>query len=147
MSARDRFVLTRQYIVELAIIQARIMNDGDEWQPPKVHASGNADPTASRAIHNVDEWGAELKELREREEWLLEFIGFTGEIIEGVRNGLGQKYADVLEQRYIDGYAWHDVVLDGETVNKRTGQRIMNVAFDWIDSVGMADVAGGVYDV
>lgn len=148
MGARERFVQTRQYVTELAIIQARIDTGGDEWQPPNTRTrAATSDPTAARAIHNIDEWGAELAELRQREEWLLDFIGFTLEIIEGVRNGLGAKYADVLEQRYVDGYEWQRVEIGGETVNKRTGQRLVNVAFDWLDSIGMADVAGGVYEV
>lgn len=148
MGARERFVMTREYCVhELPTIQALIATHGDEWQPDRIKAPGNSDPTASRAIHNVDEWGDELAILREREAWLLDFIGFTLEIIEGVRSGLGEKFADVLDQRYIDGYEWRDVLINGQPINKRTGQRIVNVAFDWLDSVGMADVAGGRYEL
>ena len=66
MTARDRFVQTRQAVIELNNIKALIMSDGDDWKPPGVKVHAVSDPTASRAIRNVDEWGEQLAELRKR---------------------------------------------------------------------------------
>lgn len=148
MGARERFVMTREYLhKELPTIRALLGTHGEEWKPAPVGKSGTSDPTAATAIRNVDELGDELRILREREVWLCGYIAFTLLVIAGVRKGFGKGYADILQQRYIDGLPWAEVAVDGQPVNRRTGQRMANVAFDWLDSVGMADVAGGRYEV
>ena len=144
---RDRFVQTRNAVVELANIQALISEQGDDWKPDNVRGSDVSDPTAARAIYNVDVWGEKLTHLRELENELLEFIGVTLAIIEGVRRGLGDEYADILDQRYIDGLRWCDVLVDGKSVSSATGKRKVSVAFDWIDSVGLTGVLGGDYEL
>lgn len=147
MTARDRFVMTYHAVIELNGIKALIASDGDDWKPPVVHAPGVSDPTASRAIRNVDYWGVKLEELRKRESELEDFIGVTLAIIEAVRAGLGHDYADLLDQRYIDGFAWRDVTLRGEVVPRSTGKRKIAIAFDWIDSVGVSHLLRGEYEV
>lgn len=147
MTARDRFTATYRAVIELNNIKALIASDGDDWKPPGVHAPGVGDPTASRAIRNVDYWGVKLEELRKRETELEDFIGVTLAIIEAVRAGLGNDYADLLDQRYIDGFAWRDVTLRGEVVPRSTGKRKIAIAFDWIDSVGVSHLLRGEYEV
>ena len=144
---RDRFVQTRNAVVELANIQALISEQGDDWKPDNVRGSDVSDPTAARAIYNVDVWGEKLAHLRELENELLEFIGVTLAIIEGVRIGLGDDYAEILDQRYIDGLRWCDVMVDGKSVSSATGKRKVAIAFDWIDSVGLTGVLGGDYEL
>ena len=142
MSARDRFVATRKAVIELDNIHALIMTDGEDWKPPGVHVKGIADPTASRAIRNVDEWGAQLVELRKRESELEHFIGTTLAIIEAVRSGLGADYADLLDARYIDCLTWKQM-----DVAKSTGKMKVAIALDWVDSIGISRLLRGEIEV
>lgn len=147
VTARDRFEQTRRYVIELGNIQALISEGGDDWKPDDVHGGGISDPTASRACYNVDVWGERLEQLRERERELIDFIGTTLAIIEAVRRGLGDDYADILDQRYIDGLRWCDVLVDGEPVTLSTGKRKAAIAFDWIDSIGLTGILKGDYEL
>ena len=142
MSARDRFVQTRSAVVELNNIKALIMSDGDDWKPPGVHVHAVSDPTASRAIRNVDEWGEQLAELRKREAELEHFIGTTLAIIEAVRSGLGSDYADILDKRYIDCLTWQQMDMP-----KSTGKLKVAIAFDWVDSIGISRLLRGEVEV
>lgn len=142
MTARDRFVQTRQYVIELNNIKALIMSDGDDWKPPGVKVQAVSDPTASRAIRNVDEWGEQLAELRKRESELEHFIGTTLAIIEAVRSGLGSDYADILDARYIDCLTWAQM-----DMAKSTGKMKVAIAFDWIDSIGISKLLRGEVEV
>ena len=146
MTARDRFVQTRQAVIELNNIKALIMSDGDDWKPPGVKVHAVSDPTASRAIRNVDEWGEQLAELRKREAELEHFIGTTLAIIEAVRSGLGSDYADLLDRRYIDGLTWKQITNDYK-LSRSTGSYMLNIVFDWIDSVGISRLLNGDYEV
>ena len=142
MSARDRFVQTRSAVVELNNIKALIMSDGDDWKPPGVKVHAVSDPTASRAIRNVDEWGEQLAELRKREAELEHFIGTTLAIIEAVRSGLGSDYADILDARYIDCLTWAQMDMP-----KSTGKLKVAIAFDWVDSIGISRLLRGEVEV
>ena len=142
MTARERFVQTRSAVVELNNIKALIMSDGDDWKPPGVKVHAVSDPTASRAIRNVDEWGEQLAELRKRESELEHFIGTTLAIIEAVRSGLGSDYADILDARYIDCLTWAQMDMP-----KSTGKMKVAIAFDWIDSIGISKLLRGEVEV
>ena len=142
MTARDRFVQTRQAVIELNNIKALIMSDGDDWKPPGVKVHAVSDPTASRAIRNVDEWGEQLAELRKREAELEHFIGTTLAIIEAVRSGLGSDYADILDARYIDCLTWAQMDMP-----KSTGKMKVAIAFDWVDSIGISNLLRGEFEV
>lgn len=146
MSARDRFVQTRSAVVELNNIKALIMSDGDDWKPPGVKVHAVSDPTASRAIRNVDEWGEQLAELRKREAELEHFIGTTLQIIEAVRDGLGDTYAQLLDARYIDDEPWAHIQ-ERLNINKKRGSYLLNIAFDWVDSVGVSRLLRKDYEV
>ena len=147
VTARDRFEQTRKAVIELWNVQALISENGDDWKPEDVHGGGISDPTASRACYNVDVWCERLELLRARERELIDFIGTTLAIIEAVRRGLGDDYADILDQRYIDGLRWCDVLMDGEPVTLSTGKRKVAIAFDWIDSIGLTGVLKGEYEL
>lgn len=131
------------------------MYDCDDWKPPGVKAgTETSDPTASRAIYAVDELGVKLEALRAEERELEQLIGESLAIIAGVRDGLGDKYADVLDARYIDGEKWQDIADRFESsheskdaVKPRTVQNWAQVAFDWIDSVGVSRLLRGEVDV
>ena len=144
MTARDRFTQTRQYVIELDTIKARLSEHGEEWQPEQVHVSGTSDPTANQAVYNVDVLGDVLDELRKREAWLENFIGVSLMVIDRVSKGLGEQYASILEQRYIDCLTWKNVSM-GCSVS--TGKRMLNVAFDWIDSLGLTKLERGDYEI
>lgn len=133
MSARDRFAKARSAVIELAQIQALISTGGDDWKPESVGKSGNGDPTANRAVYNVDVWGVRLKELRDRETELLEIIGRVLVDIELVRGEFGSDYADILDQRYIDCLPWSQVELHGRRVKLSTGKKRVKEAFAWLD--------------
>lgn len=133
MSARDRFAKARSAVLELAQIQALISTGGDDWKPESIGKSGNGDPTANRAVYNVDVWGVRLKELRDRETELLEIIGRVLVDIELVRGEFGSDYADILDQRYIDCLPWSQVELHGRRVKLSTGKKRVKEAFAWLD--------------
>ena len=147
MGARERFELTRKAVIELDAIHLRIMYQGEDWKPDNVKAPGISDPTASAAIHNVDVWEEELTELRKREGELTAFIGLTLAIIRAVRDGLGNEYASIIEQRYIDCLPWRDVVVNGQTVKKSTGKLRVSIVCDWVDSIGLTRLLRGDVEV
>ena len=146
MGARERFVQTRKAIIELDGIKALIMSDGDDWMPPNVHVSGPSDPTASRAIRNVDTWEEQLAELRRREDELETFIGVTLAIIQGVREGFGEIYANLLEWHYIDGLTWKQVH-EEYGILRAHGKYLVGIACDWVDSVGVSRLLKGDVEV
>ena len=142
MTARDRFEQTRQAVIELDTIKALIMTGGDDWKPPSVRAHGVSDPTANKAIHNVDTWEEQLVELRRRESELENFIGVTLAIIAGVREGFGEVYANLLEWRYIDGLTWKQVH-EEYGILRAHGKYLVGIACDWVDSVGVSRLLKG----
>lgn len=146
-SARERFKQVKRAVARLHEVQLMIMNDCDDWRPPSVKARrALADPTASAAIRHVDELEGKLLALRAEETELIDFIGEALVIIQAVRDGLGDKYANLLEWRYIDGLSL-DRVRDEYQIPKTTGQRITNIAFDWIDSIGLARILAGDLEI
>lgn len=145
---RERFAQTARAIEELDEIHLLIMYDGEDWKPDGVRIPGVSNPTESRAIRNVDEWGEKLKELRKRETELTEFISISLVLIRRVRDSLGAKYADVLEQHYIDGEPYSRIAdASGNAVKPSTAKQRVSVACDWIDSVGVSRLLRGEVDV
>lgn len=152
MNARERFEATRRARPRLDEIKLLLMYDGEDWKPPmnRTRTTDTSDPTANRAIYNVDERAEMLAALRKEERELTQLIGESLVIIDGVRDGLGDKYADVLDARYIDGEKWQDIAdrfesshENKDTVKPRTAQNWAQVAFDWIDSVGVSKLLRG----
>lgn len=146
-NARQRFEQTRRAVARLHDVQLMIMNGCDEWRPPGV-SSRNAtpDPTASAAIRNVDELDGRLSALRAEEGELIEFIGEALVVIRAVRDGLGGRYADVLEWRYIDRLSF-DYIKDEFGMAKATAHRLAGIAFDWIDSIGLTRILAGDLEI
>ena len=155
MDARTRFERTREAIPRLNDVKLLLMYDGDDWKPPAIKAhTETADPTANRAIYNVDERAELLEALRKEERELTQLIGESLVIITAVREGFGEKYADVLDARYIDNETWTEIAKryesnhrGKETITTRTVQNWAQVAFDWIDSVGVSRLLRGEVDV
>ncbi|MBQ9002379.1 MAG: hypothetical protein IJ087_11045 [Eggerthellaceae bacterium] len=124
-------------------VQLLIMNDCEDWRPQTARARRQVpDPTANAAIYHVDEIEQLMAALRAEERELLRTIGAALVIVQGVRDGLGDKYADVLEWRYIDCRTWN-YIRDEYGVSRQTGNRRANVAFDWVDSVGVTRILAG----
>ena len=146
-NAKSRFENVKQAVVRLHEVQLMIMNDCEDWRPPSVSSRHSIpDPTANTAIRHVDELEEKLQRLRAEESDLIEEIGEALVIIRAVRDGLGDKYADVLEWRYIDCMTWGSI-RTAYDVKKQTGRDRMNVAFDWIDSIGITRIIAGDLDL
>ena len=138
-----RFTETRARVQRLHSVQLALMFECDDWKPPQVRSKGEtSDPTAARACYIVDELESKLTSLRQEESELLEYIGLTLRIIDGIRRGLGGKYADVLEARYIDCRKWKDI-----DISRSHGRDLINVACDWVDSLGVSRVLSGNYEL
>ena len=151
MNAKHRFEATRAAVKRLNEVKALIMYGCDDWKPEGVRTSqGISDPTATAAIRAVDELGEKLKALQAEEAELTDLIGTSLAIIEAVRVGFGDKYATVLDMRYIDCEKWAEIAErfesaqhDKETITTRTVQNWAQVTFDWIDSVGVSRLLRG----
>ena len=147
-SARDRFERTRDAVKRLHEVKLMIMYDCEDWQPPNVKTKGNtSDPTATHAIYVVDNLEEKMRALRQEEQELETFIGESLAIIEAVRNGLGEDYANVLTGRYIDCFYWHSVLSVYNISSKGTAHRLHDIALDWIDSVGISHLLAGDYEL
>lgn len=147
MNAKQRFERTRDAIPRLDDVKALLMFDGEDWKPEGVRTHGEtSDPTASRAIYNVDENAEKLESLRREERELEQLIGESLAIIEGVREGFGEIYAILLDHRYIDGWTWARIY-DEYGIKRPMGNYLLNIAFDWIDSVGVSRLLKGDAEV
>ena len=156
MNARERFERTRKAVKRLAEVQALIMYDCDDWKPPGIRAhTETSDPTANRAIYNVDELADKLTALRAEESELIALIGESLAIIAAVRAGFNEQYADWLEHRYIDLWTWaqfaDELSTDEKTVTKEKAREKVRywcgVTFDWIDSVGVSRLLRGQVEI
>ena len=142
--ARERFNSTRAAVQRLNDVKLAIMLEGEEWHPDngvKVR-SGISDPTGKQAIYRADELPQIMASLKAEERDLETFIGTTLAIIEAVRVGLGDKYANVLDARYIDCWQWSQVESE-YGITRQTGNYLINVACDWVDSIGIRELLRG----
>ena len=74
------------------------------------------------------------------------FIGETLAIIEAVRDGFGEIYANLLEWHYIDGQKWTQIS-NARGINRTYCYQLVDIAFDWIDSVSVSRLLKGEMDV
>lgn len=146
IGARAFFEQARDAVRRLDDVHALIMTGCDDWRPDGGRGSGIGDPTAAKAIRNVDVLADKLDALRAEERELTATIGEALALIEAVRDGLGEGYGDLLEWRYIDCWDWGRV-RDDYGIPKSTGHYLLNVAFDWIDSIGIARALRGEYEL
>ena len=137
----------REAVIELHRVQLSLSEDCDDWRPDTIGRGSGGDPTAAAAIYRVDVLGAKRDALRAQESDLIDEIGEAGTVIEAVRDSLGDRYADTLDQRYIDLRSWDEIEVDGEEVPKSTSVWRVDVACDWIDSIGWHAVLSGVREV
>lgn len=141
--ARDRFIKTKHSIERLNEVKLLIMYDCDDWKPPTVKSKHQiSDPTANKATYNVDELGEKLAALRKEEQELEEFIGVTLAIIHAVRVGFGEIYANLLEWHYIDGLKISQISKENN-LNRTYCYQLIDIVFDWIDSVGISRLLRG----
>ena len=82
-------------------------------------------------------------ELRRRCETAEAIVGRALRVIEGVRLGMGERYADVLDMRYVDAMPW-DEVAQRCGCSERTARRVRDVACDYIDAVGIDGAMDGL---
>lgn len=148
MSARERFEATRRAIPRFNEIKLLLMYDGEDWKPPlnRTRTTDTSDPTANRAIFNVDERAEMLEALRKEERELTQFIGESLVIIAAVREGFGEIYANLLDWYYIDMLTWTQISEDSD-IKRSTCYYLRDIAFDWIDSVGVSRLLRGEVDV
>lgn len=147
MDAKTRFERTREAIPRLNDIKLALMYDGDDWKPQTTRTrTDTSDPTANRAIYNVDERAELLEALRKEERELEQLIGESLVIIAAVRDGFGEIYALLLERRYIDCNTWTRIHDDCGIVSS-SGKYLLNIAFDWIDSVGVSRLLNGEVEI
>lgn len=146
VSARAFFEQARDAVRRLDDVHALIMTGCDDWRPDGGRGSGIGDPTAAKAIRNVDVLADKLDALRAEERELTATIGEALALIEAVRDGLGKRYGDMLEWRYIDCWDWGRIY-DASEVKRSNGYNLLGVAFDWIDSIGIARALRREYEL
>jgi len=147
MTAKERFEQTRRAVDRLEAVKLLIMNDGRDWMPPTNGRGGSiSKPTEQQAIYNVDELADKLAALRQEEAELEDLIGTSLAIISAVAKGFGEVYATLLEARYIDCLTWTQIH-GGYGIAKSTGHYLLDIAFDWIDSMGVSRLLRGEVDV
>ena len=147
MNARERFELTRRRIARLNEVKLLIMYGCDDWRPQHIRAkTDKPDPTANEAMHRVDVLSEQLDELKREEQELESFIVVTLTIIAQVRAGFGEIYANLLEWHYIDGKTWTMIHAD-TGIKRSTCYYLADIAFDWIDSVGVSRLLKGDVEV
>lgn len=147
MNARERFERTRQAIPRLNDVKLALMYDGDDWKPPTTRTrTETSDPTANRAIYNVDERDELLESLRREERELTQLIGESLVIIRAVREGFGEIYANLLDWYYIDRMTWTQISEDKD-IKRSTCYYLVDIAFDWIDSVGVSRLLSGQTEI
>ena len=146
LTAKKRFEQTRRDVKRLDEVNLAIMYECDDWQPPSVKAHNEqVDTTASRAIYNVDTRDPRIEALTIERIELVDRIGIALELIAAVNAGLGERYSNVLEWRYIDCLRWSQVRERG--IARSTGYELINIACDWIDSVGISKLLRGEYEL
>lgn len=146
IGARAFFEQARDAVRRLDDVHALIMSGCDDWRPDGGRGSGIGDPTAAKAIRNVDVLADKLDALMAEERELTATIGEALALIEAVRDGLGKRYGDLLEWRYIDCWDWGRIY-DASEVKRSNGYNLLGVAFDWIDSIGIARALRGEYEL
>ena len=138
MNARERFEQTRNAVKRLNEVHVLLMYGLDDWTPERIRTPGKvSDPTANQAIRNVDVIPNKLDALKVEEKELEAFIGETLQVMHTVRKCFGDVYANLLEWRYIDCLRWEDIN-ERCGIKRQYGNYLLNIAFDWIDSVGLA---------
>ena len=119
-------------------LNAIIAEGGFDWRPDAGHSSQVGNPTESQALASMVLLAREHAELQQ----LFELVGECLRIIAGVRTGLGEQYADVLDCYYVDAMAWADVATELQ-ITEQWARSLRNVAVEWAESMGLARVLTG----
>lgn len=67
-------------------------------------------------------------------------------VLDGMRQALGDEFADVMGAYYLSADATWETVADGLHVTVRTVLRRRSVALDWVDDVGVQAAKMGYFD-
>lgn len=137
--AREWLEAKRRDVRRLDEVHRLLMHECEDWRPETSRPPGISDPTARQAIYRAGELEERMEALRAEERELVESIGQALVLIESVREGLGERYADILEAIYIDRLSMRDAA-DRLGISKSSIHQWRNVALDWIDSVGIGRV-------
>lgn len=96
--------------------------------------SSEHDPTATRALFLAMHDDRVREAAKARLSVIEDLIGEALKVIGAVRRGLGERYADCLDCRYIDGASIAEAAarlgISEATVKRDTG-----IAHDWVDSM------------
>lgn len=98
----------------------------------RVGRSGLGDPTANRAAAAVDIGDKLMRTARERLEECETHLAAGLIVIEAVRAGLGEQYADALDLHYMDGLS-ERATAERMGVSRSTVLRYVSTACDWCD--------------
>lgn len=143
-SARQFFHAVRRAVTDIPMLNERVRDgvDGIERIRADTGHQKNAtgDPTASTAIFLLEIASKELSRLRETLERQEELVGHALVVIECTRAGLGEKFADALDARYVDALTW-DGAAEALGCSDRTAQTRCDVALDWLDSGGLREIS------
>lgn len=132
--SRAFFAAVTRAAVRLEEIE-RELKEGPDAMPyggGGVRGGGIGNPTESRALWLVTEGAAWEQRLVDERERLTYVVGCALVLVEYVRDGLGETYADVLDARYVDEMEWHEVA-ERVGYSEPHAKRLGYVALDWLD--------------
>lgn len=91
-----------------------------------------SDPTGNRAIYLADNEDALMRQAQRKIAQCEELIGVALVVIDAVRAGLGDRYADALDAHFVDCLSLHGCAhrLD---ISTSSVKRYLSIAQDWCD--------------
>lgn len=118
-----------------AMVEYRLIVDegADALASKSGGGNGEHDPTASRAIFLAEHDDKVREDAKRKLEECEDYVGAGLTVTESVRRGLGERYADCLEYRYIDCYSISRTAEELEC-STSTVKRDTDIAHDWVDS-------------
>jgi hypothetical protein len=140
--AREYFETVRSECRKMEELQFQMAECADgiraaSYEAGAASAVGN--PTERRALSDLERSSRLEAGMQELADDVAEALA----LISGVGQIMGERYAKVLEARYIDGMTWDDVALAAD-VSRRTAMRCRDTACDLIDALGRAHILQGM---
>ena len=127
----------KKLVDRLDEINALIMEGVEGLEPKPQSVKGKtafSDPTAAAALRHETALNR-LERLKDERETLFDSIGGALILLDGLRDVLGSKYADVLALRYLDGFKWSKIAFE-LNVTAVHAHRLEQIAHDWTDAHG-----------
>lgn len=100
---------------------------------------GLGNPTESRALYLVENDDRIRDYARQQYELCVDVIGAGLVVIDCVRRGLGEHYADVLDGYYVDMLSFNEVA-EVCGISKALALQRRDIAADWLDSLSVLDI-------